>query len=503
MKRRKVLLWLSKAAGGYFGAAAAGTIPQLLMINTVRLGEAQAQTGNDVPGLCPGEFCPTDGASGPCVTDTCATRDKCEPGDAGHTCYVSDTCDIDESGDCRGDACTVDSSGACSADTCATDNSGGCISDSCTSDKSGKCRSDVCVSDSSGDCSSDQCNEDKSGACAGDSCDADNSGNCSSDQCNEDRSGACRSDRCNIDKSAPCTGDVCVNDSSGDCIKDVCVVDNSGSCDTDLCRQDSGGPCSSDVCASDITPPSRADAGMSRALRWLYRVAMLLLALNLAPDDAFAATVIDASDAMFGTAPSFQTAQTITVPNPMGAFIRDCDGDGIDEADTNGDGNCAGDPKLLDYNGDGSRELPAGTPFSGTFQFRCVGVSSDIALVTTGPVALHSAGGAGIYGAVFAAGDFALTAIDKIDLKTSSWMADEGRTLTFRTGLAGVVDQAQHDYSETGLPNLSYAGACGATPGSGGQPIPSVSAWGLVFLLLVLSVVAWRWGGLRKVRAQH
>ncbi len=53
MRRRKFLVWLSKVLGGYFGLAAVGSVPHLLRINTVRLGEARAQSAPD-PCICEG-----------------------------------------------------------------------------------------------------------------------------------------------------------------------------------------------------------------------------------------------------------------------------------------------------------------------------------------------------------------------------------------------------------------------------------------------------------------
>jgi len=572
MKRRKFLIWLAKAWGGYFGLAAVGTLPPLLKINTVRLGEAQAAISE--PCVCEAAdgciceaadlvVCPSDGHSEPCVPDVCTVQDGCTPADATvRVCRVSDscgtdltfdcrsdscdtdlsgecvgdTCTADSSGDCNGDNCTGDSSGACLADQCPADSSGACLTDACTSDKSGGCQNDNCVSDKSGTCLSDACDadssgpgwtdsceSDSSGSCRVDTCAADSSGSCDHDTCSSDSSkscitdqctsdssgacntdagdadssGACASDTCTSDKSGGCTSDRCNTDSSGPCAtQDVCVKDVSADCTTDLCREDVGGICATrDVCASDVTPAA-AQADLNHALRWLYRLSMLLLALSLAPDEALAATVIDASDAQFGTTPVFQTAQAVGAPDFAGAFIRDCDGDGIEEADTNGDGNCTGDPELRDYNADGSRELPNGTPFAGSFQFACFHVPVDVALITSGPVAIASAGDVGIYGSVYYAGNFTLAAAGSIDLRTSAWMADTGGAATFRTALSGEVDQTQNDYSETPLPDLAFNGVCAATLGA--QEIPGLSPWGLTLLGGLLAVFAW--GSLRGER---
>lgn len=299
-------------------------------------------------------------------------------------------------------------------------------------------------------------------------------------------------DSCISDSSGDANNDRCRADSSGVCVvSDVCVQDKSGSCGTDLCRDDKGGDCATqDVCATDTTP-AVLGADANRALRWLYRLSIVLLALNLAsPGDVLAATVIDARDAVFSPDPTFQAGQALSVPAPVGPFIRDCDSDGVEEADTNGDGQCTGDPELRDYNADGSRELPLGTPFSGSFQFTCVGLSSDVALVTTGPVTLHSAGDSGMYGAVFAGGTFTLAALGHIDLRTSAWMS--GGTLAFRTALAGEVDQGTGGFVGDALPNISFTGLCGAivTPGAAAKPIPTLGTWGLLVLASALVLVA-------------
>lgn len=605
MKRRKFLIWLAKAWGGYFGLAAVGTLPPLLKINTVRLGEARAAVlepcvceandecfceGNDIC-ICEGtdlSVCAVDGYDGACTPDTCSVQDGCLSSDTiVRQCRISDVCgtdvsldcrgdncDADSSGECIGDACSSDSSGQCKADNCtddssnacqtdqcgpdssaacrsdncssdasggcvsdqctddssgssisdvcdadssgaclgdqcASDKSGACLSDDCTSDKSGVCQADYCasdsskagwgdncVSDSSGECRNDQCGSDSSGACIGDNCGDDSSGGCTGDEGTADASGLCVGDRCYADSSGECGGDRCVSDKSAACnASDVCVSDKSGICDTDLCRSDSGWDCATrDVCASDITPPAPAVASVSRALRWLYRLSMVFLAVALVPDEAVAATVIDAGDAVFSVDPVFQTTQAVGAPDFVGAFIRDCDGDGIQEADTNGDGSCTGDPELRDYNADGSRELPNGTPFAGSFQFACFHVPVDVALITTGPVTIASAGDVGIYGSVYYAGTFTLAAAGSIDLRTSAWMADAGGTATFRTALSGEVDQTQNDYSETPLPDLAFNGVCAAAIG-GAQEIPVLNAWGLTLLAGLLAAFAW--GALR------
>ena len=579
MKRRRFVIGATKVVGAYVGVAAAGSLPQLVRINTVLFGDARAQAGDpcvcEAGDLCVCEgndlvVCPSDGHGEPCTPDVCTVQDGCLTGDTPATCRVrdvcgvdlsgecrSDSCDLDSSGDCVDDLCTADSSkgcnadqcdsdssGACRGDQCEADSSGSCVTDACPSDKSGDCRNDQCVSDKSGacvsddcvsdssggcrtdacqsdssgacrsdtcrsdssgacigdscladsskSCTTDQCTSDSSGACTGDLCDADSSGDCVTDRCTSDKSAGCRNDQCVSDKSGACTNDRCVSDSSKDCAtSDVCVHDSSGLCDVDLCRADNGGDCATrDVCATDTSPPVPPVASVNRAMRWLFRLSIVLLAAGLAPDEARSATVIDARDAVFSVDPVLQTGQAVNVPGSAGPFIRDCDNDGVDEADTNGDGLCAGDPELRDDNLDGSRELPDGTPFAGNFRFGCFNVDSDVALVATGPVVIETQGDVGIHGVVDAAAGFDIVAQGGIDIRTSAWMMQGGDAPTFRTRRAGGVDVSNADHGAAGLPALRFAGACSAKVEGGPVAIPASSGTGLALLILATAVAA-------------
>lgn len=579
MKRRGFLQWLANIFAGYFGLAASSALPPLVRINTVRLGEARAQTPPPEPCVCEANdeclcegndgpiTCPTDGATEPCGTDSCTTRDMCESGDAGHTCHVADSCDIDESGDCLNDSCVSDRSYACHTDSCETDSSGLCRGDSCTTrDISGDCNSDLCIedgskacladkcdADASGWCTSDQCPDDSSGDCVGDkceigdasgtcvsdSCDEDSSGYCKSDLCPSDRSGGCRSDKCESDKSGACKGDICTSDTSQGCTSDLCTGDASGACYADKCASDSSGACESDLCSvadaskscesdlchvadvsgegkndscntdksgdcseqdvcvldassscpSDLCrddrtpegsecttsdscaldlamndPLSRrklARAGVNAAIKWLYRLSALILLVPTFPDSLQSATVIDAQDAVFYPAASFVPEGTVNVPSPVGAFLRDCDGDNVAEADTNGDGQCAGDAEIKDYNADGSRELPSGTVFAGDYQYSCFHIPDDVAIVATGPLTVGASREMAIFGSVRLPTTGAFSTPTTIDLRTSAWLSEDASEPAFTTALSGSVNESQIGYFPGGVvPALRFTSLC-------------------------------------------
>lgn len=210
--------------------------------------------------------------------------------------------------------------------------------------------------------------------------------------------------------------------------------DASGECDSDLCRDDISGPCATrDACATDTTPAAGAQRA-NHALRWLFRLSLRRLPRSGYAMEGMAATVIDASNAVFSGTPVYETGQSVAAVAAVGAFVRDCDGDGVDEAGTNRRRRlCAGDPELSDYDADGSRELPAGTHFAGSFRFSCFQVPSDVRLTTTGPVTIESSGDVGIHGAVEAAGAFTVLAQGRIDLTTSAWQTPAGMGPWFRT----------------------------------------------------------------------
>jgi len=175
-----------------------------------------------------------------------------------------------------------------------------------------------------------------------------------------DSSGSCLVDKCNTDKSGACTQ------------QDVCVLDESGACDSDLCREDESPDCTaSDTCSKDVamnmgtTRRYFAKAGINSAIKWLYKLSMITLFVGMVYGVSHAETVIDSTNAVFSPSATYNTSQSVSVPDPVGPFLRDCDGDGILEADTNGDGLCVGDPEVKDYNSDSTRELPDGTLFSG------------------------------------------------------------------------------------------------------------------------------------------
>ncbi len=462
--KRGFLKWICRLTGGYLFLSLSPA--PLKRVNATLFSEAHGQTG--------------------CKPDWCTERDACEGDSVGHTCSVKDTCNVDESGDCETDSCDVDRSGACITDSCNEDRSGSCVTDRCVSDRSGSCvtdscdvdesgtcNSDHCVSDSSVSCKFDQCNVDRSGSCVTDSCDEDRSGGCVTDRCVSDRSGICSDDSCNEDRSGDCVTDSCNEDWSGFCVNDSCIIDKSGSCGADLCRQDQGPDCAtSDTCALDRVTGMRprqqtlASKSLNRAMKWLYDLAMVILCIFTASlAHGQNSTVIDATNAILSPNPTFITAEPVSIDQPAGPFLRDCDGDGILEADTNGDGQCAGDPKVMDYRGIGTRELPPGTPFTGTFTFTCFHIPEDVAITATGPLNITASREVAIFGAMRLSDGIKIATPVDIDARLSTWLSDAGEII-LSTALKG---DAYNDLlpieltDEQNLPSIQYTSTCDTT----------------------------------------
>jgi hypothetical protein len=473
------------------------------------------QCTSDTSGTCNGDRCVADSSAdctndgGPaCSDDACADDGSCEGDIGGCRDDWSGACVSDSSGLCQNDGCLSDKSGTCTNDVCGSDKSGNCLLDYCVSDSSGACSNDECRSDSSKDCQTDFCYSDSSGSCAIDHCIADSSGECQTDTCVSDPSGACWTDHCLSDKSAACKNDLCVSDLSGACRndrcqadsdganwdpeacpddatpvanmcnsdysgpctqQDLCFLDVSASCTVDLCREDrSTLPCLTDTCSLDLALNLNRDrrgfakAGLNQAIRWLYTLSIILLALSLTFSPSPASTVIDARNAVFAPAPTFSTDQAVTVPSPVGPFLRDCDGDGILEADTDGNGDCTGDPEIivLDNTGGATWGLPAGAAFTGSFEFTCFHVSYRMAIVSTGPLNVKASQEVAIFGALRLAGDTVLSTPAPIDLRTSAWLSDG--SITFITGQSGTVDETQTPYAADGnVPRIFYDSLCG------------------------------------------
>jgi len=254
--------------------------------------------------------------------------------------------------------------------------------------------------------------------------------------CEEDSIG-CRADRCNSDYSNACE-------------KDVCVLDLSTVCSGDVCREDrSPSDCTaSDSCVLDLAfdfEASRRDLarmGFNKAMKWLYKLVMVLAFLALTHGLSHARTVIDSSNAQFYPSPSYLTKQAVSVPDPVGPFLSDCDDDGVLEADTNGDGQCTDDPEVKDYDGDGTLELPSGAVFQGDFQFTTFFVPHDVLITTTGPLSIKLAEDSRIFGVMRLGGGFSLAAVGIIDNRTSAWLAESDEAeITFSTALKGSIDE--------------------------------------------------------------
>jgi hypothetical protein len=251
-----------------------------------------------------------------------------------------------------------------------------------------------------------------------------------------------------MDASGNCGADRCGSDYSGGCGQaDVCVLDVSNTCDSDLCREDrSPQACrTSDTCALDLaldleaTRREFARTGINKAIKWLYKLAAVVFFLMLSQGVSHARTAIDGTNAVFYPTPTFKT-EPVSVPSPVGPFLRDCDADGILEADTNGDGLCTNDPEVRDHDGDGDRELPPGTVFEGSFQFTVFHVPDDVVLVSTGPLNIKASVDVRVFGIMHAASGAEIAAVGVIDLRTSAWMSEaEGGALTFTSALEGIV----------------------------------------------------------------
>jgi hypothetical protein len=327
---------------------------------------------------------------------------------------------------------------------------------------------------------------DSSGACKGDNCVSDKSGGCTTDKCSVDSSGACESDDCNSDYSEACTTDVCILDVSTTCDSDLCREDRT----PELCTEEVD--CVNDTCALDLasnTGKNReqfAKSGINEAIRRLYRLSAIVLFMGAAFGSAEAEIVIDATNAVSSPSPVYVTSGSVSVPAPVGPFLRDCDDDEVLEADTNGDGLCAGDPEALDYNDDGTKELPAGTIFAGDFQFTCFYIPSDVAIVATGPLNIWASQEVAIFGAMRLATGSTISSSAMIDLRTSPWLSEDGSANTFTTALSGDVDEAQTPYNKDGtvLP-VEFSSLCALkkqhllTINGSGNGSGSVSAAGI------------------------
>jgi hypothetical protein len=208
-----------------------------------------------------------------------------------------------------------------------------------------------------------------------------------------------------------------------------------------------------------------ASKNINRALKWLYNLSTIILVILTG---AFVQAqdlpiVIDATNAMFFPAPTFTTGASVTIASPVGAFLRDCDGDGVLEADTNGDGQCAGDPKVMDHRGVGTRELPPGTPFTGSFQFTCFYVPDDVAIIATGPLTIIASREVAVFGAMRLSGSTHISTPVDIDARTSAWLSDTG-SITLTTGLIGNVSTSQTGFADgESLTRIQYVSACDIT----------------------------------------
>ena len=438
---------------------------------------------SDSSGVCSGDSCTSDKSGG------CAAHDHCVSDKSG-ACGTSDVCDSDSSSSCATDDCAADASGACtSSDICSSDSSGECAADECTGDSSGACTpSDTCAADSSGGCSADECVSDKSGGCAEDWCVSDKSRECTAlDTCTSDSSGECGDDGCSADASATCAGDRCASDSSKECTQaDVCVADSSQTCVSDLCRRDADiAPCTTDSCAPDLLAITtrRSFTRLGRALRWLYEIGAALALCLLVPPPALAQTAINTGcSATFYPRAVTLTATPVSPGAPKGAFLADYDGDGILEADTDGDGFDAADPEVADRDGDGTRDLPPGTTFSGTRRYTIFWVPDDVVIGATGYLKVMVTTDTRVFGAIRLAAGIEIAARGVIDVRSSAWLSETGE-VKLTSALAGSIGtdcDGLDPYDPSDLPGVidtDLDGAVDTAEGLGDGDNDTVPDW--------------------------
>ncbi len=322
------------------------------------------------------------------------------------------------------------------------------------------------------------------------------------DSCQVDRTSMCGIDRCKLDlqnyngceyETISCQTDICTVDKSGGCNSDLCRIDITSGCATsDVCATDN---CSgADICSGDVvmnnhtTRREFAKAGINKALQMLYKFCTIAIFILLTFSYSYAATVIDARDAIFNPNPTFNTGNNHLTPLNVGPFLRDCDNDGILEADINCDNSCAGDPELRDYDNDGSYELPQGTTFEGSCSFSCFFIPHNVSITSTGQLTVTTSQEVVVFGAMNLSGGGTFNAIQNIDLRTSAWNA--GGALTFNTNLTGTVDTSQTPVPPGNeLPTPIHYGPC-QDPLNNPLNVPTMTEWGMFIFMLLAGIGA-------------
>jgi hypothetical protein len=324
------------------------------------------------------------------------------------------------------------------------------------------------------------------------------------DSCQVDQTSVCQIDKCKLDlqniegcqyEYINCQTDICTVDKSGDCNIDLCRIDMTSGCTySDVCATDNctdGDTCSNDLppCEGSETEKNAmnhratrrdfAKAGINKAMQMLYKLCTVVLFLGLAYGQSQAATVIDARDAVFNPVPTFNTNQNFATLADLGPFLRDCDNDGILEADTNCDNSCTGDPEIRDYNNDGSYELPPGTTFEGSCSFSCFFIPYNVSITTTDTLDIAASNDIVVFGAMNLTGGGTFNAIQMIDLRTSAW--NSTGPITFNTASPGTVDTSVTPVPPGGeLPTPIHLGGCGDP-----LNIPTMNEWGMIIFMLL------------------
>ena len=209
---------------------------------------------------------------------------------------------------------------------------------------------------------------------------------------------------------------------------------------------------------------------------------IVLVVAVLAPAGARAQVAIDLSQSILNVngALTTETGAALAVPGAVGPFILDYDGDGILEADTNGNGFDRWDPELRDYSAppNGTLDLPPGATFTsgtGTLRFTALDVPGDAFIEATGPLRIEVAGDVAIDGAVRVPAALEIAATGPIAVGGVLRAAGD---VTLRTAVAGAV-----------APGL-VAGGCSALPVEKG-PFPAVSPAGLALLAAAMLLSTW------------
>ena len=118
---------------------------------------------------------------------------------------------------------------------------------------------------------------------------------------------------------------------------------------------------------------------------------------------------------------------------------------------------------MVDHRGIGTRELPPGTPFTGSFQFTCFYIPDDVAIIATGPLTVTASREVAIFGAMRLNAGAAISTPVEIDARTSAWLSDTG-SITLTTAMTGEASTAQIGFSDDeDVSRVQYISTCDVT----------------------------------------